>query len=728
MTPDINFESMFFNPFSTKECIVDNDHDPDVNFYHDVFMLDTQYLMPDKFKTNFKDFFKNSFSVLHLNIRSINKNFEAFAEIYSKLNHIFSVICFSETWASEENINKNSTFQLKNYNVIHQVRNSRKGGGLCIFINESLCCKLRKDLSINSEAIESLFIEICNKKASNLIFSAIYRPPTGDIKVFEQFCKDIFSRNQNMKHMMFAGDFNVNVLNYEYNGKVKSFFDLMYQRNLIPTINKPTRVGKNSATAIDHIITDYVLTCDFKTAILKVNLTDHFPIVIALKNYGPSQQHSNTKHKYKRSYNEENIKAFNQRLLSVTWDEVKNCDDPNEAYKQFFNIFNSTYDIYFPKVFVRLKTKHIQSPWITKGIVKSSKRKQKLYEKFLKHRTRATELAYKSYKNLFESLKKKAKKKYYSEKISKYKHDSKKTWSIMKELIGKIKFKSSNLPRRITVNEVDIFDKRKIANEFNSFFTNIGSKLAIKIPNASTTFESYINKPDSIMKIKQLSMNELKDAFFSLKINKSLGYDDISFNVVKKCFSSLCEPLKYLFNLSIEKGILPDDLKIAKVTPIYKADDKSDLSNYRPISVLSCFSKILERIMYNRLYQYLTEYTLGVFIDLSKAFDTVDHSVLLKKLELYGITDRNHSWFKNYLSNRKQFIQINNEQNTKLEIITCGVPQGSILGPLLFLLYVNDLRNASNLLEPIMYADDTNLFLTHKECSIRKNQSVVYFK
>ena len=362
-------------------------------------------------------------------------------------------------------------------------------------------------------------------------------------------------------------------------------------------------------------------------------------------------------------------------------------------------------------------------------------------------------MAYKSYKNLFESLKKKAKKKYYSEKISKYKHDAKKTWSIMKELIGKIKLKSSNFPRRITVNEVDIFDKCKIANEFNAFFTNIGSKLASKIPHASTAFESYINKPDSIMKTKQLSVNELKDAFFSLKISKSPGYDDIGFNVVKKCFSSLCEPLRYLFNLSIEKGIFPDDLKIAKVTPIYKADDKSDLSNYRPISVLSCFSKILERIMCNRLYQYLTEnkilypkqfgfqtghstehaivqlvdqilesleynkYTLGVSIDLSKAFDTVDHSILLKKLELYDVTDRNHSWFKNYLSNRKQFIPINNEENTELETITCGVPQGSILGPLLFLLYVNDLKNASNLLDPIIYADDTNLFLTHKDIS-----------
>ena len=176
--------------------------------------------MPYKFKTNFKDFSENTFSALHTNIRSINKNFEALREFYLKLDHIFSIICFSETWTNEENINKNSTFQLKKYNVIHQVRNSRRGVGLCIFIQESLCYKLRKYLSINSE-------EISNKKAGNLIFNAIYRPPTGDIKIFEQFCKDIFSKNQNMKHMMFAGDFNVNVLDYEHNRKLKFFrFDV----------------------------------------------------------------------------------------------------------------------------------------------------------------------------------------------------------------------------------------------------------------------------------------------------------------------------------------------------------------------------------------------------------------------------------------------------------------------------------------------------------------------
>ena len=173
----------------------------------------------------------------------------------------------------------------------------------------------------------------------------------------------------------------------------------------------------------------------------------------------------------------------------------------------------------------------------------------------------------------------------------------------MKELIGKMTLKSSNLPRKITVNKVDLFDQTKIAHEFNSFFTNIGKNLASKIPNASTPFEYFVNKSDFVMETKPLSMNELKDAFYSLKSNKSSGNDDISYNVIEKCFGSLCEPLKYLFNISIKKGVFPDDLKIARVTLIYKGKDSSDVSNYRPISVLPCFSKILEHIMYNRLYK-----------------------------------------------------------------------------------------------------------------------------
>ena len=177
----------------------------------------------------------------------------------------------------------------------------------------------------------------------------------------------------------------------------------------------------------------------------------------------------------------------------------------------------------------------------------------------------------------------------------------------MKDIIGKSKIKSTNLPCKLTINKVNVYNKPEIADAFNDFFTNIGQKLASQIPKSSKKFETYMNKVNVIMDSKPLSINELKDASFLLKINKSSGVDDVSFNIIKKCFGVLCELLTYLFQLFLEKRVFPDDLKIAKVTPIYKAGDNSDVSNYRPISVLPCFSKILDRLMYNRLHKYLKE-------------------------------------------------------------------------------------------------------------------------
>ena len=304
----------------------------------------------------------------------------------------------------------------------------------------------------------------------------------------------------------------------------------------------------------------------------------------------------------------------------------------------------------------------------------------------------------------------------------------------------------SYISREIIVKNKREVCPENIANGFNEYFVNVGTTLSNSVPSTNQDHTDYMPPPNAnSMFLYPTDNNEVISIINSLK-RKSPGYDGVTTEIVQLSHVNYINALTHIINQSLSQGVFPQELKIAKVIPIYKDGDVTLMSNYRPISVLSVFSKIFERIMYKRLMEFVKscnllykyqfgfreqhgtdlalitlidkiskaldegDYVLGVFLDLSKAFDTVSHEILLSKLETYGIRGTAHKWLKSYLSHRNQFVMYNENQSNTLHIKS-GVPQGSILGPLLFLLYVNDIANLSPTVMPILFADDTNLFV-----------------
>ena len=307
----------------------------------------------------------------------------------------------------------------------------------------------------------------------------------------------------------------------------------------------------------------------------------------------------------------------------------------------------------------------------------------------------------------------------------------------------------NNISSKITqlnINGEIIDNPKVVADQLNNFFVNVGPLTESSIPTSENIsplkFVKQRNQLDFLL--AHVSDEEVLDIINVLE-NKSTGPASIPVKLLKLIPDLIIIPLCKLINLSFVSGTFPDPLKIVKVRPIHKNGSTQDMNNYRPISLLSIFDKIMEKIMHNRLYHFLEvnnilyskqfgfrknnstvnalikitekikesidkgKYGCGIFIDLRKAFDTVNHEILLFKMEHYGIRGSTLQWFKSYLHERKQYVYINGECS-ELKPISCGVPQGSVLGPLLFLIYINDLPNISKKLDLYLFADDTNIY------------------
>ena len=393
----------------------------------------------------------------------------------------------------------------------------------------------------------------------------------------------------------------------------------------------------------------------------------------------------------------------------------------------------------------------------------SIKKSKKLYKVTLMKDCDAKNVEkYKTYNSKLQHLKRRAKAKYYFEKCEEFRNNTKKLWQTINRLCGKTNDKTSVITSLMIGNN-RCYDTQKIANEFGEYFANVGESYAKKIPPSQRSIDYYLNKLQSSAEsifLKPTNKVEIERLITRLPNKGSSGYDKIDNILLKKIGTEVSEPISLITNLSLEMGLFPDLMKNALVVPLYKAKSKEIVGNYRPISLLLTISKLIEKIVYKQVYSYLTKTgqlhnsqygfrsahscdhaigellgnivknmqlgkeTVTLMLDLSKAFDTLQHSVVFQKLEKYGLRGPCLEWFKSYLTNRSLQVKcVDHHGNTILsERKQCnyGTPQGSCMGPLLFLIFCNDLHLNLQFLNSIQFADDTTVYISHRSRSYIK--------
>ncbi len=565
----------------------------------------------------------------------------------------------------------------------------------------------------------------------------VYRPPQGDLNEFIHKLKHI-KNNITTKHIIVGGDFNIDQ-NNTFHHHTMILNDAVTEMQMAQKIFSDTRITSNSSSLIDNIYCNESIS---EGKICLTDISDHLGIFIQ-----PTYVKSNTVKKCAEyipfhDTSAPNLKKLNDAINNIDWPSELSTENPCSTFMKIFkDLFNTFCPVVTKKKFN--KNLHPKQPWMTNGLIISRKSKQDLRKAALLNKTNNTWDKYILFRQIYNKTIKAAKLNHMTHIINENQGNSKVIWSTINEYINRHK---NDAPlNKLRIGDTIITEKKDIANKFNEQFSTIGKQLAATCQQFGFNDNFPQNKKQTQLFFQEVNSSEISSIINQLKPKKSTGYDNVSNYVVKCIRASISIPLTIIINHGIRTKEFPDEFKIAKVMPIFKKGDTESMTNYRPISLLPTFSKVFEKVIEKQLRQYMYEnnylsknqfgfrknhetshivmavqdsikrakskglISLAIFLDLSKAFDTICHSKLLNKIRNYGIDDK---LIKSYLYNRRQYTVIDGHKSKKRNI-TYGVPQGSILGPLFFIIFLNNFENAIDG-NVFCFADDTTILLHEK--------------